>query len=186
MQLPLAVVEPTGQPGDAVAVHDAVGDQAHGPADEISSAVPLGRTWCGVGTAAFAGPEASQLGGRCGWVEADIVRLRSHGRAAGPAVDPGGHDGGEEPAVKAGILALHSAVALLVGDHPTMVAARAEEDQRLSDIATNRRVQRHCGFPRRGGFAKADVVFSPGGANARRVAESRVARPLAVRRPGRS
>ena len=144
VQLPLAVVEATGESGNTVTVDNAVRDQAHGPADEIGSTVPLGRTWGGVRTAALAGPEAGQLGCRCGRVEAHIVRLRGHRRAAGPAVDPGGHDGGEEPAVKAGILALHGAVALLVGDHPSMVAARVGEDQRLSDIAASTQQTRGC------------------------------------------
>ena len=41
VQVPRAVVEPSGQPGNTFPVDDAVGDEPHGAADEIGSLVPL-------------------------------------------------------------------------------------------------------------------------------------------------
>ena len=42
VHLPLGVAQPPGQARDAVAVDDAVGDQAQRAADEIAAHVPLG------------------------------------------------------------------------------------------------------------------------------------------------
>ena len=78
-----------GETADALAVDDAVGDEAHRPAHDIGAHVPLGRTGRGVGPAALAGPEPGELGGGRGRVEADVGPLRRDGRTARPAVDAG-------------------------------------------------------------------------------------------------
>ena len=44
VEVALAVVEVPGEAGDAVAVDDAVGDEAHRPGDDVTTAVPVGRT----------------------------------------------------------------------------------------------------------------------------------------------
>ena len=44
VEVALAVVEVAGEAGDAVAVDDAVGDEAHRPGDDVTAAVPVGRT----------------------------------------------------------------------------------------------------------------------------------------------
>ncbi|BBY25233.1 hypothetical protein MSTO_54380 [Mycobacterium stomatepiae] len=67
LQLPGRVPEVGGQAAHAVAVHRAVGDQAHGPRYDIAAHVPFGRTWRGVGTAALASAETRSLRGRRGW-----------------------------------------------------------------------------------------------------------------------
>lgn len=55
LDLPGAVAEPPGEPGYAFAVHHAVADQPHGPADDVGTDVPLGRAGHGVGAAPPAG-----------------------------------------------------------------------------------------------------------------------------------
>ena len=111
VELALAVAEAGRQPAHPVAVDGAVGDQPHGPGHHVGSGVPLGRAGAGVGPAAHAGPEPGLLGGGGTRVEADVGRLRGRGRAARAAVDPGGGDGGDEPAVEAGVPALDGPVA---------------------------------------------------------------------------
>ncbi len=109
-QLPLdladAVAQPAGQGRHAAAVHDPVGDQAHGPRDKVGPHVPFGRSGAGVGPAALAGPEARLLRRRGAGVKAHVLRLRRYHRAARPAVDAGSPDRGEEPAVKSRVLGL--------------------------------------------------------------------------------
>ena len=63
VQVALAVAEPPREPGDALAVDDAVGDQPHRAADDVGAHVPLGRARRGVGPAALAGAEAGALRG---------------------------------------------------------------------------------------------------------------------------
>src|SRR5690606_6117747 len=63
LHLPGAVAEPCGEPGDALAVDDTVGDQPHGTADHVGPHVPLGGAGHGVRPAAPAGPEPGLLGG---------------------------------------------------------------------------------------------------------------------------
>jgi hypothetical protein len=63
-QLPGGVTEVGGQSADAVTVHRAVGDEPHGPCNDVAAHVPLGRTRRSVGTASLARPETSPLRGR--------------------------------------------------------------------------------------------------------------------------
>ncbi|CAM5247048.1 hypothetical protein SCALM49S_03143 [Streptomyces californicus] len=42
LDLPGAVAQPPGESGDALAVHDAVADEPHRPADDVRADVPLG------------------------------------------------------------------------------------------------------------------------------------------------
>ena len=64
VQVPLGVAEPGGQPGHAVPVDHAVGDQPHRAADHVGADVPLRRAGRGVRPAAQAGPEARRAGRR--------------------------------------------------------------------------------------------------------------------------
>ena len=61
VHLPLGVAEPPRQAGHAVAIDDAVADQAQRPADEIAAHVPLRRAGRGVRTAPLAGAVAGAL-----------------------------------------------------------------------------------------------------------------------------
>ena len=113
VEVALAVVQVAGEAGDALAVDDAVGDEAHRPGDDVAAAVPLRRTRGGVGSAALARPVAVLVGGGRRGEELDVLALRRHRRAARAAVDARRAHGGEEAAVEAGVLALDGAVALL-------------------------------------------------------------------------
>ena len=118
VQLARAVGEASRQSLDALAVHDAVADEAHRACHDVGVDVPLRRTGGGVGAAAQAGAEAGLLGGRGRRVEADVLTLGRACRAAGPAVDPRRGDGAEEPSVEAGIPAQRGLVAAVrVLDH---------------------------------------------------------------------
>ena len=75
LELPGAVAEACGQAGHAIAVDDAVGDQAHRPGHDVGAHVPLGRARAGVGPAALARPEPGLLGGGGGGIEAHVLRL---------------------------------------------------------------------------------------------------------------
>lgn len=110
LDLPGAVAEPRGEPGDALAVHDAVGDEPHGPADDVRADVPLRGARHGVRPAPPAGPEAGALRGGGRREEAHVVPFRCHGRAAGAAVDAGGPDGEEEHSVEPAVPAPHRLV----------------------------------------------------------------------------
>ena len=113
-----AVAEPGGEPRHALAVDDAVRDEPHGPGDGVRAGVPLRGAGAGVGPAPLAGPETGLLAGGGARVEGHVPRLGRHDRAARAAVDPGGQDRGEEPAVEAGVLRLHGPYAALgVGVH---------------------------------------------------------------------
>ena len=118
VQVAFAEAEPLREPGDAVAVDAAVGDQPHRAADDVGAHVPLRRTRRGVRPAALAGAEAGALRRGRGRQEAHVGALRRDGRAARAAVDPGRRDGGHEPAVEAAVLGADGAVALFeVLDH---------------------------------------------------------------------
>ena len=73
-QVAAAVAEPAGETGDALAVDDAVGDEAHRPGDDFAAYVPLRRTGRGVGMAALAGPVPVLLGGGRRGEELDVAR----------------------------------------------------------------------------------------------------------------
>ena len=61
-EVPLGVAEPGREPGHAVALHHAVGDQPHGAGGEVGADVPVGRARHRVGQAAAAGAVAALLG----------------------------------------------------------------------------------------------------------------------------
>jgi len=56
--LALAVAQVAGQPGDALALDDAVGDEAHRPAGHVALEVPGGRAGTAPGMQRLQGPEA--------------------------------------------------------------------------------------------------------------------------------
>jgi len=72
VQVALGVAQAAGEAGDALAVHDAVGDQAHRPASDVGPHVPLGGAGNRVGQATLARAEAGVLGGPGGRVEAHM------------------------------------------------------------------------------------------------------------------
>ena len=111
LELAGAVAEAGGQAGHPLAVHHPVGDEPHGPGHHIGPGVPLRRSGRGIGPAPLARAEAGALGRGRGGEEADVGALRRHRRTAGPAVDPGRGDPDGEPAVEAGITAVHGGVA---------------------------------------------------------------------------
>ncbi len=120
LQLADAVAQPSRQGGHSLAVDQPVRDQAHGPSHDVGPGVPLGRPRRGIGPAALAGAKSGQLGGGGGGVEADVLPLGGRCRAAGPAVDAGRGDRGEEPPVEARVPGLHGDVAAFeVFDHGT-------------------------------------------------------------------
>ena len=79
VQVALAVVELAGEAGDALAVDDAVRDQAHRPPDEVGALVPLRRSRRRVRPAPLAGPEAGELGRGRGGEEAHVARAWGSG-----------------------------------------------------------------------------------------------------------
>ena len=87
LDLARAVAEPRGQAGDTLSVDHAVGDEAHGPRDQVGPRVPLRGAGGGIRPAALAGPEARELGGGGARVEAHVLRLGRHDGTARPAVD---------------------------------------------------------------------------------------------------
>ena len=102
----LGVAEPRGETADALAIDDAVGDQAHRAPDEVGAQVPLGRARRRVRAAALAGAKAGRLRGRGGREEAHVLAFGRARRAARAAVDPGRLHAAEDPAVKARIARL--------------------------------------------------------------------------------
>jgi len=148
-EVALAVAEPGGQPGDALAVHHAVADHPHRPADQVGPDVPGGRAGYGVRTAAAAGPVAGPLGGGGRRVEVHVLPLGRGRRAAGTAVDAGGADGCEEDAVEACVAAAHGPVAGVLVYHAVQCAV--SPGHRLAGIG-------HGG--RTGGTTSAMAGFS--------------------------
>ena len=142
-QLPLAVAQAMRQAGHALAVHEALVDEAHRAAGDVAAQVPLGGARRGARDAALARPEPGALRGRGRGVEADAVAPRGHGRAARPAVDAGGGDRREEVAVEAAIAAGDGAIVALEGGvglgdrgrHALRVPPSRSVCSRESDIA---------------------------------------------------
>ena len=134
VQVPLAVAEPAGEPGDALAVDDAVGDQPHRATDEVGPLVPLRRPGRRVGPAPLAGPEPGRLGGRGGRRRT----ARSRASASAPGSSAGSRSRcvvhrGEEPPVEPGVAALHRPVALFrIFEHGRSVTGASR--LRLADI----------------------------------------------------
>ncbi len=126
LHLPGAVSEPSGEPGDALPVHDSVADQTHRPPHDVRAHVPLGGAGDRVRAAAAAGPEAGAVrGGGCR-VEPYVVLLGGDCRAAGAAVDAGGLDGEEELTVEPGVPAAHGGVPGVLVGHTVQFAVRGE------------------------------------------------------------
>ena len=125
LELADAVAEFGGQARHPGPVDHAVGDQPHGPADHVGTDVPLRRSRGGVGPATLAGPEPGPLGGGRRGQEPHVATERRAGRAARPAVDPGGGDRGHEPPVEPRVARLHGEVAAVgVVVHPVSLTDR--------------------------------------------------------------
>ena len=63
VEVALAVAEPGGEPGDALAVDDAVGDEPHRPADDVGADVPLGEPGVASGRQRLQARKPAPLGG---------------------------------------------------------------------------------------------------------------------------
>ena len=111
LKLSGGVAEVSGEARDTLAVHGAVGDQPHGPRDEVVANVPFRRARRRVRTAALTRAKASALRGRRSWKELHVTGERWPDRTAGAAIYPGGPRGGDEPAVEPSVLGLHGPVA---------------------------------------------------------------------------
>ncbi len=151
VQVTFAVAEPTGESGNTVALDGTVGDEAHRPADEVLTGVPLGRSRRGIGPTSLAGPEPSLLGRGRRRQELDVGALGGDRRTARTAVDAGRPHGRDEPAVEPVVAALDGDVAV-VGverEHVTIMPDRNETDWRKSDatidwVSRRRRARRSC------------------------------------------
>ena len=112
-QVPRGVAEPSREPGDALALDDTVGDEAHGAAGGVAPEIPLGRARRSFRQAALARAVARLVGGGARRIEGHVRRLGSAGRAARPAVDARGAHRRDELAVEARIARVDRAVALV-------------------------------------------------------------------------
>ena len=140
VDMALAVAEAASEPADAIAVDDAVGNQAHGPPDEIGATVPIGRARGGVGTAALTGAKARSLRSRGGWEEANVLPFGCSRGTAGTTVDAGCAHTAEDPSVEAGILGLDGLPdALGINQHASTMAHVPVEIRRESDMAVQPR-----------------------------------------------
>ena len=128
IEVTLAVVQSSGESGDAVPIDHSVADQAHRPGDDVATDVPFRRPRRGVGTTSFAGPVAMFVGRRSGREELDVGALRRDRRAARTAVDAGGPHGPDEVAVEARVATRDGPVALLVVQHHVTMMATADPD----------------------------------------------------------
>ena len=128
IEVTLAVVQSSGESGDAVPIDHAVADQAHRPGDDVATDVPFRRARRGVGTTSFAGPVAMFVGRRGGREELDVGALRRDRRAARTAVDAGGPHGPDEVTVEARVATRDGPVALLVVQHHVTMMATADPD----------------------------------------------------------
>src|SRR6185437_1233958 len=136
LQLAHAVAKARGETRHAIAIDDAVADQAHRACDHVGAPVPLGRARGRIGTTALARPEAGLLrrGGR--GVEAHVLALGRHRWTARPAVDASRGHRREEPPVKAGVPGAGGLVATLeILDHLSSVTDPQANVWRYYDIA---------------------------------------------------
>src|SRR5207302_3558801 len=113
---------PSSQTRHTFAVDEPIGNQAHGPSDEITAAVPFGRAGRNVRPAPLAGPETGCLGRRRRREEARVLPPGCAGGTAWPAIDAGGRDAAIHPAVEARIAHLDGVpAAILIQMHiPTL------------------------------------------------------------------
>ena len=86
-------------------------DQGQCPRDSVRGAAPSTEIGCSFRPAAQTWPETRFLSGSSGGIKRHIRRSRRAGRTDRAAVDAGGLDAGEEPAIKAGVTLADSAIA---------------------------------------------------------------------------
>ena len=102
-KLALTDADPAGQRIDGSLVERAHFHQRERARDGVGGAAPGAKVGRGFRPATQAGPEPGFVCGGRGREENHILRSRCAGRADRPAVDAGGLDAGEQPAVEAGI-----------------------------------------------------------------------------------
>ena len=107
------VAETPGQARHALALDDAVGDEAHGATRGVAAQIPRRRAGRRLRETALAGPVAGLVRGRRGGVERDVGGLGRPCRAARPAVDPGRAHRRHELPVEARVAGFDHAVALV-------------------------------------------------------------------------
>ena len=137
IEVPLAVAELPGQPGNAVTFDGAVSNHPHCSADDVLSQIPFRRPRRSVGAASLACPKAPLLGCcRC-VVELDVGLLRGHCGAARPAVDPRGPHRRDEHSVEPAVTAANDAVAVVVVErwHGSIMVEHRRHHQRKSATA---------------------------------------------------
>src|SRR6266702_3098802 len=134
-QLAAADAEPVCQAFDIIAIETACFDQAERARYRVGSAAPerqLGRDFR---PAAQAWAKAGLLGRGGGSIERHVLEFRRPRRADRPAVDAGGLDADEQPAVEAGVPSRDRAVTgNAVHIHQEIMTLRSGFVWRFSDI----------------------------------------------------
>src|SRR5262245_32492136 len=110
-ELTFADAQPARQIINARLVERPELDQSQCPRDGIRGAAPSPEIRCRLGPAAQTGPETRFLGCRGGGIKRHIRRSRRAGRANWSAIDAGGFDAGEKPAIKTGVALAQRAIA---------------------------------------------------------------------------
>src|SRR6201999_1856748 len=129
------VAEVGGETSNTLAVHGAVGDQSHGPRDEIVADVPFRRARRRVRTTALARAKSGTLRSCRGRKEPHVTGERRSDRTAGPAIYPGGPHGGDKPAVEPSVLGLDCSIAAVeVFVHGSTITPGHRHFWRESDI----------------------------------------------------
>jgi hypothetical protein len=121
---PFAVAETARQAGDALAVHNTIGNQTHRAPHDIRARIPLRRSRGGLGPATPARPKPGRLRSRGGREEQHVAALGHTSGATGPAIDPGGRHPDVDDAVEALVAAFDRTVATFeVFDHAPIIIA---------------------------------------------------------------
>ncbi len=144
VHVPGRVPEAGGEAVDALAVHDAVRDEPHGPGRQVVPEVPARRARHRLREAALARAVAGLVGGGRGEVEGDVLGLRGPRRARRPGVDAGAAHGGDELPVEAAVARRDGAVAL--GEHGVRGRRGRREGRRHDSILTRRTTPWLAGF----------------------------------------
>ena len=113
-QLPPADAQPVGQRIDIGLVQRAHLDERQAPGDGVRRAPPGAQIRRRLRTAPQARSKARFLGGRGGGEEDDVFASGRPRRADRAAIDAGGPNAGEKPAVEPGVAQADGAVARLV------------------------------------------------------------------------
>lgn len=103
--------EPVSKISNRSGVQNPLIDQAQGPFNGCSGAIPCGAKWCGFGATPQTGAISGPFCRRSRWVVGDIFPVRVFCGAHRTAVDFCRADGSEEPSVKTRVAAQSRGVA---------------------------------------------------------------------------